>query len=52
MKKFWNFLAVVSLSMAVCCESVWAAVLLLAVFVVSMQKSGNIDWMEEIMKSE
>ena len=52
MKKFWNILAVVSLSMAVCCESVWVAAGLLAVFVVSMQKSGNINWMEEIMKSE
>lgn len=52
MKKFWNCLAVVSLSLALCCESAWVAVGLLVVFVVSMQKSGNIDWMEEIMRSE
>lgn len=51
-KKFWNVLAVLSLCLALCCNSLVAAVILLVVFVISMQLAGNVNWMEEIMKSE
>ena len=51
-KKFWNVLAVLSLCLALSCNSLVAAVVLLVVFVVSMQLAGNVNWMEEIMKSE
>lgn len=46
-KKFWNVLAVLSLCMALSCNSLVAAVVLLVVFVISMQLSGNVNWMEE-----
>lgn len=52
MKAFWNVLAVVSLCLALCCETAWFAVLLLAVFVISMQLSGNVDWIDEIKKDK
>ena len=52
MKKFWNIIAVISLCLALSCASVLASVFLLIIFVVSMQLSGNVDWMEEIMKKD
>ena len=52
MKKIYNIVAVVSLCFALCCESIIVSVILLILFVVSMQLSGNINWMEEIMKND
>lgn len=52
MKKFWNILSVISLSLALCIESTIVSVILLIIFVISMQLSGNVDWMEEIMKKD